>query len=236
MKLSEILNHLTFNELSQVAIGGYANGVVADADIPKLLTTINTGCQVINDALNILIANVWVELRDNIVTYKLDAAHSQTTGNSATHVLYIADSPQHVFNYEVTRIIEVKDSKFNSFAINVRNDPFSVHIPMHNVIQIPFPKTGEEISVEYYHTPVKMVSTTMAQAQLEDYSLPHYTVNALYAYVEGAMTAGITATQDLQDDNVAFQKFLGEIEYLRANSHVVDDTFLEEKFVNNGWV
>ena len=236
MKLSEILNHLTFNELSQISIGGYANGAVLDADIPKLLTTINSGCQVINDALNILLANVWIELKDNITTYELTSVHSQTTGNSATHSLYIADSAQHVFNYDVTRIVEVKDSKFNSFAINVRNDPFSLHTPMHNVLQVPFPKTGEEISVEYNHTPVLMVSTTMAQAALEEYSLPHYTVNALYAYVEAAMTAGITRSQDLQDDNVTYQKFLAEMEYLRINRHTVDDTFLEEKFVNNGWI
>lgn len=221
MKLKQVLDHLTNNELAQHRIGGYADGHVMDVDIPKILSTINQGIVVINQRVNLLTKVSPVILSVSQTTYVMDKAST-----------YI-DDPTFPTNFK--KFIQITDGNGKEYLLNVRDVPESLAIPAYNVFQHPSPIEGDIAIVEYEYDPEELVASTYAEACLLEYPLPYFTVAALYAYVSMKMEEGMTIQEVLAKNTTGFSKFDFEIEQLKSYVTTLGDTYYGSKFHNNGW-
>ncbi len=236
MKLKQILDHLTFNELSQHRIGGYELGHIADADIAKILSVINSGIEIINQRTNLLNGLVTVELSAAIDTYVMDYTYAVVAGNGSSNTKYIKDTVDAPFPIKFRKFLQISDSVGEGMLINSRGVAEALAIPAYNKFQHPTPKDGDIVYVEYEYDPVDLVATTYAAASLLEYPLPYFTAPALYAYVSGTFNEGVdTNTVEGVKAN-SMSKFEYELTQLKNNNVLVGDTYYSSKFINNGWI
>ena len=236
MKLKEILDHLTFNELSQHKLGGFKEGHVADENIPKLLTTINEGIRSINRRIEILQGITVVRLSANKQYYTMSKEFAEVAGVGSTETKYIIDTVTTPFKGKFRKFVQIVDSGGNTLLVNVRELSSSLALPNYNTFQHPSPIEGDFVSVEYLYDPDDLVSTTMVQASTEEYPLPYFTAPALYAYVAMSLNIGMSTQQSNQENMMNTNKYENEIKLLEDNTILVGDTCLVTRFTNNGWI
>lgn len=232
--LREVFTALTFGELSQYAVGGYANGEIAKADIPKVLAAINRGINQIQLDLSIHENTVRVYLREGILTYHLHSKHSMVNGTDP--YLYIDDSQYAPFEDDVLRIREVFNKGGTPYPLNMRNNVDTLYVPSHNVIQHPYAKEGDILGVVYSRFTKPLVATTMTAAKRIYLPIPDYTLNALYAYVAAHMTAGITTNQEISDSQSWKQAYEGIITKLQYTPAIPENGYHNTKLPDRGWV
>ena len=236
MKLKEILDHLTFNELSQHKLGGFKEGFVSDENIPKLLTTINEGIRSINRRIEILQNVVVVRLSENKQYYTMSKEFAEVAGSGSSEIKYIIDTVTTPFSGKFRKFVQIVDSGGNPLLVNVRELTSSLAIPSYNTFQHPSPIEGDFVSVEYLYDPDDLVSTTMVQAGIEEYPLPYFTAPALYAYVAMSLNIGMSTQLSNQESMMNTNKYENEIKLLENCSILVGDTSLITRFTNNGWI
>ena len=236
MKLKEILDHLTFNELSQHKLGGFKEGHVADENIPKLLTTINEGIRSINRRIEILQGVTVVRLSANKQYYTMSKEFAEVAGVGSTETKYIIDTVATPFKGKFRKFVQIVDSGGNTLLVNVRELSSSLALSNYNTFQHPSPIGGDFVSVEYLYDPDDLVSTTMVQASTEEYPLPYFTAPALYAYVAMSLNIGMSTQQSNQENMMNTNKYENEIKLLEDTTILVGDTCLVTRFTNNGWI
>lgn len=236
MKLKEILDHLTFNELSQHKLGGFKEGYVADENIPKLLTTINEGIRSINRRIEILQGVTVVRLSANKQYYTMSKEFAEVAGVGSTETKYIVDTVTTPFKGKFRKFVQIVDSGGNTLLVNVRELSSSLALSSYNTFQHPSPIEGDFVSVEYLYDPDDLVSTTMVQASTEEYPLPYFTAPALYAYVAMSLNIGMSTQQSNQENMMNTNKYENEIKLLEDSTILVGDTCLITRFTNNGWI
>lgn len=241
MFISEVLDHLTMAELSQHKYGGYAEGVMQDEYIPRVVGIINQGLRDINQHVNICRDNTLVRLLPYRTDYQMDKAYAQTNTDSAVDASkrYILDSPTRKFDYAFRRIVSV--APFNNvgndvYQINNRSHHWSVGIITFDTFRLPFPVGGSKVDVEYEHHPRNIQCKTRAEAELEEFTFPLDGLEALYAYVEERMTAGLSVQQDIQDDGHSGTRYSIALKRLKHSNLMAGDLRSNDNFKRNGWI
>jgi hypothetical protein len=178
--------------------------------------------------------SVRLALRQGITTYTLDIKHSKVQGTETlANPLYIEDSLIHPFNGRVLAITQVFDNSGRRLNINVENDSKSVYVPQFNVVQVPMAGGGfqgldeDYLVVEFNSFCKPLTSTTMAEAALEEFPLPDYMLDALYAYVGGILKEGVNMDAYNQEIQTLLDSFY---------SYVPPDVHYSTKLDDQGFV
>jgi hypothetical protein len=230
----EIMQNLTFGELSQYSIGGLEDGRIAVTNYPRVMAAINRGVGEIQKDLSINEGSVRLALIPGIVTYPINSEHSVVTGTSTTR--FVDDSVYAPFEDDILRILAVYDKGGTELPINVSNRSDTVYVPAHNVIQVPAVKEGDILGVVYTRLTRPTVVTTAAEASTAVLPIPDYTLTALYAYVASVMSAGITTGQEIADSQVWTNKYNAAIAQIKLTPSVAPDDYTNTKLTDNGFI
>jgi hypothetical protein len=157
-------------------------------------------------------------------------------GSEHPETKYIEDTDSRPFTGRFRKFIQIVDSGGNNLLSNVRELNSSLAIPSYNIFQHPFPIEGDFVSVEYLYDPDDLVSTTMAQASVEDYPLPYFTAQALYAYVAMSLNIGMVTQQSNQESMMSYNRYENEIKLLTDSIALLGDTSIVSRFTYNGWI
>ena len=71
MLLSKLFEHLTYSELSTLAIGGYDDGEVPPEDYKKIIVNANLALIELYKRFPLSVREVVIQLRSNITEYQL---------------------------------------------------------------------------------------------------------------------------------------------------------------------
>lgn len=232
--VEDIMTNLSLGELSQYAIGGYNSGGINTDDYPKVMSAINRGVNQLQADLSLHEDSVNLILIQGVLTYHIHSAHSLLTGTADEK--YIWDSANKPFEDNILRIQQVYDGTGREIPINVRNDVDTVYTPSHNVIQFPYVKGEENISVVYtsYTKPTEVDS--MAAAARTYLPIPDYCLPALYAFVASQMTAGMTTNQEISESQMwrnAYEQEVGKLVRTPSNA---PNSYQETKLHDRGFV
>ena len=232
--VSDIFTNLSLGELSQYAIGGYNSGGIDKNDYPKVMAAINRGVNQLQSDLSLHEDNVNLVLIQGVLTYHIHSDHSMLTGTADEK--YVWDSANKPFEDNILRIQQVYDGYGKELPINVRNDVDTVYAPSHNVLQFPYVKGGENISVVYTSYTKPTVVTTITGAERTYLPIPDYCLPALYAFVAAQMTAGITTNQEISESQMwrnAYEQEVGKLVRTPSNA---PNSYQETKLYDRGFV
>jgi len=230
----EIFEALTFGELSPYKIGGAAQGQIAEADYPKVMSAINRGVNKIQLDLRLNENSVRLKLIEGVLTYAIHSKHSLITGTDP--IKFVDDSIYQPFEDDILEIRQIFNKQGTELPINKRNRADSLFVPAHNVIQHPFVKDGDVLAVIYskYNRPRKVV--TAEEAKTTYLPIPDYTLEALYSFVASIMSAGISTQQEIGDSQQHRAEYVRLINELKDNPVLPDAEYFNTKLTDNGLV
>ncbi len=235
MKISlyDAMVQLSVGELAQFGVANYQQGKVEPEKYKKLLPIIQRGLMRIYNDLEYDTDVITLVLSEDITTYELIPERTYSAGTAPSYI----DDMNKPFYGNVHRIDSVVNGSGIDLPINVTNDLDSVAVPKNNIIQFPFPYQDELVRVTYTLSSPKLPEiTTEAEAKATVLPLDSYAHDALYLYVLATMTAGITRQQEIQDTEVAMQRYMLEIERIKQHRPTKYDTSINLKAAQRGYV
>lgn len=180
MRLSDIIDRLKVNELSDLFIGSEA----FTENKEKLVNNINSALLTLYTRFNLRENHLLLEQQEHITNYHLIYKYAESSKSNVPFP-YIKDMINDPFQEDVIKILRVVDIKQRNVPLNDINHPRSVFTPQVNVLNIPYPETGVPLSVIYqakhhkiYHTG-EDDNTLLAQ----EIELPFFLEEALTSYV-----------------------------------------------------
>ena len=147
MKLEDLFSRLSYGELSNLSIGNEGRGSIREEDIPKVVAHTNDGLLRIYSRFVLSTKQLLLEQVRHITNYHLIEKFAESKGSDEPWP-YIKDLPDEPFQGDVIRILEVQDDR-GKLPLNDMGNPLSLFTPYPQVLQVPEPRAGKPLSVEY---------------------------------------------------------------------------------------
>ena len=147
MKLEDLFSRLSYGELSNLSIGNEGRGSIREEDIPKVTAHVNDGLLRIYSRFVLSTKQLLVEQVRHITNYHLIPKYAESSGSDVEWP-YIKDLPDDKFLGDLIRILEVKDDR-GTLPLNDTGNPHSLFTPYPQVLQVPDPKAGQSLAVQY---------------------------------------------------------------------------------------
>lgn len=202
MLLSDIFEHLTHGELSQLAIGIGDDGAVAPTDYPKLVSYVNMGLLALYKRFPVLEKQLTIQQLDEVTRYNLTYPYALYNTNSiiAEADRYIIDSATDLFLGDVLKVEQVFDELGEELPLNNSEEDTSLFTPSPLILQIPQPVAANSTFLLYRAAPKKILIAGLDPFS-EDVLLPDSLLEPLLYYVggraQGAIISGSPAEQSL---------------------------------------
>jgi hypothetical protein len=185
MNLLELLQDLTYGELSSLKIGQFIPGEPESQPDPtryaQLTSWINLGLLEIYKRFFLSSREIYIELHEEIATYMLHSKYSVTSGTEDP--LYIIDTVDAPFVNDCLKIEEVYDEEGNKLPLNDMNDETSAFTPSYRTIQVPYPNDDITYAVQYRASHPRIVYTIDMDPALIDLAVPNSLHEALLYYI-----------------------------------------------------
>lgn len=147
MKLEELLQRLSFNELSSIAAGESGDGVIQARRMGMVIDSINTALTDLYSRIPLSEKEIIVETVDWKSNYLLDSKHARSTGG--TEMKWIVDSPTYPFRDDIVKILSVCNEVGEELPLNDAQQWASAFTPTHNVLQLMHPGAKQAVTVLY---------------------------------------------------------------------------------------
>jgi len=208
MLLSEIFNHLSDGELSQLALGNGDLQEIEAKNYRKLINYINLGLTELYKRFPIKIKEVVVQQYDHIATYYLHTKYAQTNTASTETYKYIVDYVADPFDGQVFNIEAVFDEDGQEVPLNDEELLYSIFTPQYNAIQVPYPELENALSVSYRSGPTK-IDTSTTDIYNTEVDVPEYLLEPLLTYIAYKAYAGANYSNGQEGVNI-YSKFLAQ--------------------------
>jgi len=235
MILSEIFDHLTYGELSQLAIGGNNTDGIKEADYKAIVGHINLALTELYKRFPLKLNSVAIQLYDHITNYKLHSDYAITNESSTETYKYIIDSPYYPFTDDVLMIERVINENAEELPLNDTNEYYSLFTPMYNVVQVPYPDLDNAIEVQYKAAPTKIDTTVDGfDPDTTEVVIPNHMLEPLLTYVAYRIYTGnkLNKGSDISNLYSKFNALCAEIDY---KGLVNKDINTNLNFWRNGW-
>ena len=241
MNLLELLQDLTYGELSSLKIGQFIPGEPESQPDPtgyaQLSSWINLGLKEIYKRFFLASREIYILLNSETSTYMLHSKYSQTNTDSLIPIedRYIMDTADAPFENDCLKIEEVYDEGGTKLPLNDVTQDISVYTPTYRTIQVPYPNDDITYAVQYRATHAPIVYTAAMDPALVDLALPNSLHEAMLYYVASrafrAMGGESTVT-----GHEYFQLFEASCEKVNELGLEVQAEPGDWRFDQHGWV
>ena len=235
MYLSEVLEHLSNSELSQIALGGTKLGGVQEIDYPKIISHINLGMIDLYKKFPLKTGVVVIQMFEEVNDYYLQTKYavSDPTVPGETY-RYILDSVSVPFVANVLQIERIDDEDGEEISLNDDNVDLTYRTPVHNMIRIAEPDPAEFFTVSYKAEPTKLAIHNADPATL-DIDLPYQFLTAMLAYI-GHRAYMSLDKPDLSLSSKYYAKYAGICDEITQLGTLNKNNPTNIKLDRNGWV
>jgi hypothetical protein len=155
MELSELYRRLSYGELQNIHMGMEGAGTIVTAAKPRIIAYANEALLRLHSRFLLRESVLVLEQVDHLAYYYLIKrfARSQETvpnndDDGAMHH-YILDSEEEPFQDDVIKVLSITNSESCPIPLNDTEDHKSLFTPQPNLLQIPEPKGGDLLAVQY---------------------------------------------------------------------------------------
>lgn len=135
IRLSELVEQLVQNELSQISINKQNPGEANEHNIGRIVNNINLGLTALHRRFNLRVSELEVTLHPDIDIYVLD--RSKVTRQDPTDARYLRDSRLFELGDSLLKVIRVVGDSGVEFSLNDLSDPFGLQTPRYNLLKVP---------------------------------------------------------------------------------------------------
>lgn len=233
MNLQECLQDLSYGELSNLSWANSGNGTIRNDKIPTVVGYINEGLLRLYTRFKLQKDFCWIECYENITQYHLSSKHAYMNEDS-TEKKYIRDTPEHLFTDNVIKILGVYSSTGNeALPLNNHGERWSVYTPVFDVLEVPYPYDGLELSVDYQAShPVLDFSKNPEQ----EINLSPALYTALKQYVAYKIHSNMNTQEAVANANKYFQQYQLILQDVVAQDSISESySQTNDRFYLNGW-
>ena len=147
MKLEDLFSRLSYGELSNLSIGNEGRGSIREEDQAKVTAHVNDGLLRIYSRFVLSSKQLLIEQVRHITNYHLIPKYAESSGSDVEWP-YIKDLPDDKFLGDLIRVLSVSDDR-GELPLNDTGNPRSLFTPYPQVLQVPEPRAGKPLSIEY---------------------------------------------------------------------------------------
>lgn len=232
MLLSELFEHLTYGELSQLSITGNGTGILPK-DYPVMASHVNLALTALYARLPLREEEAVIQLYDHITDYYLRPQFTQTVGNAP--IRYIIDTPENPFVNSVIKVTEVYNEAGVELPLNNLAKPSSVFNPSFDCIQVPYPVAENSISVIYRAGHTKIEITPSTDLSSINVDIPQYLVNLISYFIASNLISPM-GENNIGEGNNYLAKYESAIALIEQNGLINKEEFVNRQVEQNGWV
>jgi hypothetical protein len=248
MKLKEIFDQLTHGELSQLGIGGAANGGIAPENYGKVISHVNLGLTALYKRFNLKEGRVTIELQTGRTTYPVNANYAVSNRRSREQVRYIKDSLDEPFRDDIHKIERVYTSVGYEMGLNDESDPYSVFTPSATILRVPplvvagsvdLPDELKTETLEVVYRanhPIIVQGIGLFEPDRVELELPYSHLEPLLFYVASRVHTPTGMTNEANLGNTYFAKYEASCQQLENTNLRVDQSSQNTRLARNGWV
>jgi hypothetical protein len=248
MKIKEVFDQLTHGELSQLGIGGAANGGIATENYSKVISHINLGLTALYKRFPLKEGRVEIELQAGRTTYPVTADYAANNRRSRQPVKYIKDSLAEPFINDILKIERVYTSVGHEMGLNDESDVYSVFTPSATVLRVPAVVVAgsvdlpdelktETLEVVYRaNHPVIVFDPDGFEPEEVEIELPYSHLEPLLLFVASRVHTPTGMTNEANLGNTYFAKYEASCQQLETTNLRVDQGSQNTRLARNGWV
>lgn len=213
MRIAELFRLLSYGELSNLDLSNEGAGTIKPERQPQLINYINDGLLKLYSRFLISQKDLIIELQSGIITYPLKLEYAESVGSDVLFP-FIKDRPGREFTGDVIKILEVHSSCGSELPLNDKGNSHSLFTPQPDVLQVPYPKAGIALGVQYQARHPKLLDTgkRMLSQEIElpfflESALQNYVAHKVYSHMNGAEN-----TAKSQEFELHYERICTEIE------------------------
>jgi len=238
--LREIMDNLTYGDLSHVSIGGAALGFIEDKDFPKIVSCLNGALTALHKRFLLRTGSVNIQQYADITTYHLRSEYTVSTG-SILNTHYILDSVDEPFQdnvFKIESVSTIRESVEVSLPINDSTQSFPIYTPSFDTLTIPLVEESLEILAVKYRADHPRIKVTQGfDPALVELHIPSAILDAISLNVAARIYTPLTSGDGQNSAASAFMyQYELECKRLESESIALDDNTSDYRFENNGWI
>lgn len=180
--LTELYEDLSFQELSNVAIGQDGSGVIREQDRPKIIGYTNEALLRLCARFVLIENDVLVQLFKHITNYYFLLKYAQSAdAPEAEGNPYILDLHGEPFKQDLIKVLKVQNNHGFHYPLNDEENRWSLYTPKFNMLQVPYPEDHLQLSVVYQAKHPNMLRDADPSAQY--IFIPDVLYGALRAFI-----------------------------------------------------
>lgn len=191
MRILELFRLLSYGELSNLDLSVEGSGSIKKERQPQLINYINEGLLKLHSRFPLIQKNLIVELQSTIITYPLKLEYAESVGSDVEYP-FIKDRPDQPFAGDVIKILEVHSSCGSELPLNDKGNPHSLFTPQPDVLQVPYPKAGLVLGVQYQarHPLLLVQGRDLLEQKIEipfflEAALQNYVAHKVFSHMNG---------------------------------------------------
>lgn len=248
MKLQEIFDQLSTNELSQLAIGGQPAGVINSHNYKQILNHINLALTTLYRRFHLKEGQIQVALQPDTSVYVLKSDYAVSAQRSKQAVRYIVDSTAAPFHDDVIKIKRVLTDLGYEMPLNNVDNPISCLTPslttlaVPDVLLHPTSKTPKELITSHLGVtyqaahPVLTLPLGLFDPHRVEIELPYSHLQALLYFVASRVNNPVGMGQEFNAGNNYAARFEAECKGLEAANIEIDQSSQPNRLRRHGFV
>ena len=247
MKLKEVFDQLTYGELSQLSIGGQAQGEITEENYARVVAHVNLGLSAIYKRFHLLEGAVRIQLIPGLVRYRLSTDFLITNTKSKMPVRYLVEEGGE-FTDTVLKVKAVLSETGVPLLLNQYGDSMSVTTPELTTLVIPDAIVEKaEYLPSCYQTETLLVKYQADHPRITiplgyfdpsrvEMHLPYSHLEPLLYFVAARMHTPVGMEQEGAAGNNWFMKYEAACQRLEQENIQVDQGGSTDRFTRGGWV
>lgn len=190
MNIAELYKKLSYGELSNLSIASEGNGVIIDSKKPAIIQHAEEALLRLHSRFILKEKELLIEQVIGITDYFIDEANTVSQGN--TNHKFILDSIN-PYKGDAIKILSVYNENDFNIPLNDVNNKYSYYTPKPLVLQIPAPRAGMVIGVNYQARHIKLDIEN--EEQIID--IPDVLVPAMTAYIAHKIFSNMVGQENI---------------------------------------
>ena len=185
MLVKELLERLSFGELSNIYIGDHDDGVIPAKHHPQIITHLNEALTKLFGRFVLREKSFLLESVPEITSYHLKSQFSESKDVIGL-VHYIKDLPNDPFEDDLIKVLSVHDHNGFKYPLNDTGHPLSLFTPQPLILQIPFAIERGVFAINYQarHPKILFKNTQEGYSYLDqEIEVPFFLGSAVQSYI-----------------------------------------------------
>lgn len=236
MILKDIIDELRLGELSGANLGDNDKEGVTPYNYEKLVSYINSALTAIHSRIPLRVREVLLEEQSTITVYQLDRNFAKSNATSTAPVKYLNDLAD-PFDDAVLRVESVYNAEGTELPLDDMTANNSIFRPTLTSLQVPFPVTGNVLSVIYRANHSKLIySNDLAVLLNQRIELPPSYSGCIVAYVMYKYKSSFDSAESQNSATAYMALFEQLVSSLKDFGLVPENNLTITKLEQNGWV